>query len=227
MNGECAYVFMDDNGCVPVKVMVIGALGTNCYLIADGEGDEGCALVIDPAGGADAVIAELGGRALEYVVCTHNHFDHTGAVAELARRTGARVVASVQDSERIETGQKGSFAGIEYDIEPAAVDVKVKDGDVICLGSLKLKVIHTPGHTKGGICLYLPGNEEKFGMLFAGDTLFHGCTGRIDLEGGNGYEMRGSLRTKIAPLPNETVVYPGHGGFTTIGAERRRVIESF
>lgn len=227
MNGECAYVFMDENGCVPVKVMVIGALGTNCYLISDGEEDGAPALVIDPAGDADAVIAEVGGRTLEYVVCTHNHFDHTGAVAELARRTGACVVASVQDSERIEAGQKGSFMGLDYEIEPATVDVKVGDGDVIRLGSLEIKVIHTPGHTKGGICLYLPGDEKKFGMLFAGDTLFHGSTGRVDLEGGNAYELRGSLRTKLAPLPNETVVYPGHGGFTTIGAERRRVIEAF
>ena len=110
---------------------------------------------------------------------------------------------------------------------PVHVDRQVADGDTIELGSLKFKVIHTPGHTKGGICLYLPGFDGKPGLLFSGDTLFRGATGRVDFEGGSAREMRASLRNKLAPLPDNTIVIPGHEGLTTIGIERHRVIEAF
>ena len=227
MESQCSHVFTDENGRVPARVMVIGLLGTNCYLISDGEGPGTPAMVVDPAGDADAILEQVGQHELRYIVCTHNHFDHVGAVAELARRTNAQVVASVQDAPKIEAGQQGSLVGIDYCVEPAAVDVRLEDGDVLELGSLAFKAIHTPGHTKGGMCFWLEGADGRFGMLFSGDTLFYGGTGRTDLEGGNAYELRASLRTKLAALPNETVVYPGHGGFTTIGAERRRTLETF
>lgn len=226
MRANCKRVITDTHGCIPVTALTIGMMDNNCFIVSAGREEGAPALVVDPAGDPDAIIKALGWLKLEYIVCTHDHNDHLVALPELARRTGAKVVASVADSRIIEQGQGGYFGDWDA-VAPVSVDVKVKDGDTIKLGDLEFEIILTPGHTKGGICLYLPGFDGLPGVLFSGDTLFCGATGRVDFEGGSAKEMRASLRTKLAPLPNSTIVYPGHEGFTTIGMERRRVIEAF
>lgn len=226
MRADCKRVVTDSNGCVPTTILTIGMMDNNCYIVSAGREEGAPALVVDPAGDADAIMKALGWLKLEYIVCTHNHNDHLVALPALQKATGAQVVAHAADAKLIESGQGGYFGDWDA-VAPVHVDRLVKDGDTVVLGSLKFKVIHTPGHTKGGICLYLAGFDGKPGMLFSGDTLFRGATGRVDFEGGSAREMRESLRKKLSPLPDATVVYPGHEGLTTIGTERRRVIEAF
>ena len=182
-------------------------------------------MVVDPAGDAEAIQKALGWFKLETIVCTHDHNDHLVALPELAAATGAKVISSNADSRIIEKGQPGYFGDWDA-VAPVHVDRKVNDGDTIKLGSLEFRVMLTPGHTKGGICLYLPGFDGKPGVVFTGDTLFRGATGRVDFEGGNANEMRASLK-KLGKLPDSTIVFPGHEGLTTIGIERHRVIEAF
>lgn len=226
MRADCKRVVSDANGCIPVSILVIGMMDNNCYIVSSGREEGSPAMVIDPAGDAEAILKALGWLKLEYIVCTHNHNDHLVALPDLQKATGAQVISHAADSKIIESGQPGYFGDWDA-VGPVHVDRKVKDGDTIKLGSLEFKVIHTPGHTKGGICLYLPGFDGKPGILFTGDTLFRGATGRVDFEGGSAREMRESLRNKLSVLPDATIVYPGHEGFTTIGTERRRVIEAF
>lgn len=226
MRANCKRVVTEGRGCLPVTVLTIGMMDNNCFIVSAGREEGAPALVVDPAGDAQAIIKALGWLKLEYIVCTHDHNDHLVALPELAKATGAKVVASVADSKIIESGQPGFFGDWDA-VAPVNVDMKVKDGDTIRLGALEFKVILTPGHTKGGICLYLKGFDGKPGLLFSGDTLFRGATGRVDFEGGSAKEMRHSLRVKLAPLPDDTIVFPGHEGLTTIGMERRRVIEAF
>lgn len=226
MRADCKRVVTDSNGCIPVTILTIGRMDNNCLIVSAGREKGAPALVVDPACDPDAILRALGWFELKYIVCTHNHNDHLVALPALKQATGAQVVAHAADSKVIEQGQGGFFGDWDA-VAPVRVDRKVRGGEAIELGPLSFEVIHTPGHTKGGICLYLPGFDGKPGILFSGDTLFRGATGRVDFEGGSAREMRESMRTKLAPLPDSTVVYPGHEGLTTIGVERRRVIEAF
>lgn len=226
MRANCKRQMTDTHGCLPVTVLTIGPMANNCFIVSDGREEGAPALVVDPAGDPEAIIKALGWLKCEYIFCTHDHNDHLIGLPELAKKTGAKVVASAADSKLIKSGQPGYFGNWDS-VAPVNVDKIVKDGDTLKLGSLEFEVLLTPGHTKGGLCLYLKGFDGMPGILFSGDTLFCGATGRVDFEGGSAREMRASLRNKLAPLPNNTVVYPGHEGLTTIGAERRRVLESF
>ena len=213
--------------CVDVEYMIMGVLANNVYIVSDGEGT----MVVDPSCSADKILAALGERKLDAIVLTHSHFDHTGAAAELREATGAPVIASAIDAPLIEEpcDEDLSTRGV-----PCPVDRTVAHGDVVEVGNMKWKVIATPGHTKGGICLYLdperpanpaaaPGNHPKgLPVLLSGDTLFAGTIGRTDFKGGSMADMRASLK-KLAALPDDTAVLPGHNNLTTIGAERRRV----
>ena len=155
-------------------------------------------LVVDPSCKADAILEALDGRKVDAIVLTHRHFDHVGAARALREKTGAPVT--------------------------------VKDGDKVQVGGMEWKVIATPGHTKGGICLYLDpectGNPAAAPVLVSGDTLFCGTVGRTDFIGGSMDDMRRSLK-RLAQLPDDTVVLPGHNALTTIGAERGRVFKLY
>lgn len=225
MRANCKRVVTVDDGCIPVTVLVIGMMDNNCLIVSDGRDEGAPAMVVDPAGDAEAIQRSLGWFKLETIVCTHNHNDHVVALPDLVSATGAHVVVGAADKGVIEAGQPGYFGDWDS-VSPVHVDRCVGDGDIVSVGSLEFQVIHTPGHTKGGICLYLPAAGGKPGILFAGDTLFRGATGRVDFEGGSATEMRASLK-KLAKLPDSTIVFPGHEGLTTIGVERRRVIEAF
>lgn len=208
--------------CVDVKYLVMGFLANNVYIVSDGQGT----FVVDPSCEADKIIEALDGAKLDAIVLTHLHSDHMGAAAALREATGAPVIASEVDAEGIEHPTM-SLVG---ETEPCTVDRRVKNGDVVEVGAMKWKVIETPGHTKGSICLF---NIPQFGnhpgglpVLISGDTLFCGSIGRTDFEGGSMTEMKASLK-KLAMLPDDTAVLPGHNSLTTIGAERKRVFALF
>lgn len=199
---------------IEVITLVCGPLGNNVYVVAATQHGE--ALVVDPAMGAiEAVRPVLQERNLRLsaVVATHSHWDHIAEAGVLAEQTGAPVIAHQMDAARIANPPRPMMFP-EIEITPAPVARELVDGDVVALGDLAFQVIHTPGHTPGSMCLYLP--EEA--LLLSGDTLFAGSFGRYDLPGGDRHRLEQSL-LRLAGLPVDTRVLPGHGSETTIGSE--------
>lgn len=211
------------DGCLPIHFMVMGSIENNVYIISD----DAATIVVDPTCDSDVIIGaleKLGKKKLDAIILTHSHSDHVGAAAKLRRLTGATVIASKADAPYIERTVKPLRD--DYEFPACEVDQPVDDGDVIQIGNMAWKVVLTPGHTPGSMCLFL---DPQFGVvkegapvLISGDTLFCGSIGRTDFEGGSMPDMRASLK-RLAVLPDQTVVLPGHGEQTTIGAERRRV----
>lgn len=195
-----------------IRRLTLGPLDTNCWLVDDEAG--GPVLVIDPADDPQVILDAIGDLEVAAVVLTHGHFDHLGAVADVLETTGAPLVIHEADAGSITTaeGTMGSLFGF-YAVAPEA-HRELREGDVVEAGAVSLKVISTPGHTPGSICLYTPGH------LFTGDTVFSGSVGRSDFEGGDPHAMRTSV-ARLAELPDETRVYPGHGSESTIGRERK------
>jgi len=176
-----------------IKTVVVGSLQTNCYLLIDEESKE--AVVIDPGDEAERILPELKGMKTRYIILTHGHPDHFGAIDALKAKTGATLMMHPADNWFIKPEQE------------------ITEGDEIEFGDTVLKVMQTPGHSTGSLCLYTPGH------LFSGDTLFLHDYGRTDLAGGSETLMHKSLK-RLANLPAETIVYPGHGPSTTIGSEK-------
>jgi glyoxylase-like metal-dependent hydrolase (beta-lactamase superfamily II) len=195
--------------------LIVGPLQVNCFILADEK--TGDAVVIDP--GDDAreilkVIADKGFR-VRYVVNTHGHFDHVGANRALKEATGAELLIHEADAPLMTSAAEHSLTfGIRSVSSPPA-DRYVRHGDVITAGEVALTVLHTPGHSPGGICL------QEQGMVFTGDALFAGSIGRTDLPGGSLMTLIHSIKTSLMTLPDETKVFPGHGPVSTIGDERR------
>jgi hydroxyacylglutathione hydrolase len=202
-----------------VTRLVLGPLETNCWIVSDECG--GPAIVIDPAEDSARIVTELGDRSVAAVVLTHGHFDHLGAVKALLSETGAPLLVHADDAESITTPAGSGGAAWGFDVSSPAADRLLADGDVVEAGDLRLSVLHTPGHTPGGICLLGDGGENQPPQLFSGDTLFAGSVGRTDFPGGDGRALALSIARTLAPLPPETVVHPGHGPDSTIGRERR------
>ena len=189
-----------------IKTMQVGPLGTNCYLLEDEH--TRAAAVIDPGGDGARIEAQLraDGAELKRILLTHAHFDHTGGVAELhAAHPDVPVFLHPADASRL-----GS------DVFPpiGAPTVPYGDGDVVKLGDLDIQVLHTPGHTPGGVCLMVGD------ALFTGDTLFQGSMGRIDFEGGSYEDIMASL-ARLAHLPGDFRVLPGHMDASTLERERK------
>lgn len=198
------------------EILPVGMLGCNCSIFGD-EGS-GEAIVVDPGddiGKIEAVLQRRGLRC-KAIIITHAHIDHIGGAKKLKTSTGAPVYMNSADQELYEhLDMQAAWLGIATP-EQTDIDVPVRDGDTLALAGEKFHVMHTPGHTQGSLCLWIPSQ----GKLVAGDTLFRESVGRTDLPGGDGRQIVTSIREKLFSLPESTVVYPGHGGTTTIAHER-------
>lgn len=195
-----------------VETVPSGPIETNAYLVSD----SGKAMVIDPSKDSFLMISEMLKKEslkLELVVDTHGHWDHIADNAAF-RKTGGKIVIHMEDEVMIKNPASKMFR-LPFVIEPTNADRYMEEGTIIELGSLRFHVLHTPGHTLGGCCLY----EHSEKTIFTGDTLFAGTYGRTDFEGGNPEKMVSSLK-RLATLPDDTIVYPGHGPSTTIGNEK-------
>lgn len=198
----------------------LGAIGTNCYLLSDKTAKE--MAVIDPAGDFPLLKQVLEGQDLadytvKYIINTHGHWDHIGANADLAEWTKAPLMIHAADADKLQLGGDPSF---RQKYKPSKADRLLADGDEIELGAYKIRVLHTPGHTKGGVCLVVSsatGDE----LVFAGDTLFQMSIGRTDLPGGDFDELISSIRSKLLVLNGELPVFPGHGEHTFIADEKQ------
>jgi glyoxylase-like metal-dependent hydrolase (beta-lactamase superfamily II) len=206
------HFYHESGGFMIIRPVVVGPLQVNCYVIADKQTAQ--AIVVDPGDEPDRIGEIIEKNALEVtaIVCTHGHFDHVGAVAELKKMTGAPVMLHREDFSLYDSASTaGSMWGFQIDPQPTP-DVWLKEADVIRCGGIALSVMHTPGHSPGSVCLY------GHGVLFSGDTLFAGSVGRTDLPGGDYAMLKQSFRRLMA-LPVETNVFTGHGENSTIGRE--------
>jgi glyoxylase-like metal-dependent hydrolase (beta-lactamase superfamily II) len=187
----------------------------NCYILCDAA-CPASVVIIDPGAQPERILAAVGTRTVERIICTHRHFDHTGALPQLMQATGAEVVAHALDAVAISDPVTSGAALHRLPTVAVSVSHTVDEGDRVTVGKSSLLVLHTPGHTEGSICLY----DEEDGLLFAGDTLFFEASGRTDFPTGSPQQMRESLE-RLARLPDATIVHPGHDEDTTIGHERR------
>lgn len=195
-----------------IKKFIVGPIQENCYIAYDPEGKE--AVVIDPGDEGELIIRFIEKQQLivKYILLTHGHHDHIGAVDTVREATKALAAIHSDDQEML--GDPAKSLG-EYTVKPA--DILLHNGDIVDFGPYHLQVIYTPGHTKGGCCFY----EAAEKVCFSGDTLFKGTVGRTDLYGGNYSAILESVRKRLAIVSDDTVIYPGHELETTMAYERK------
>lgn len=199
-----------------VKHMVVGAVATNCYLAENTRTKE--ALIIDPGDSAGKIAQIIKNEEVTpvAVLLTHGHFDHAMAAEELAQEFQIPVYAHEKEQETLET-PRINLSGMIGQSLAFHADRYVRDGEELNLAGFRIQVLHTPGHTLGGVCYYL--ESEK--TLFSGDTLFCQSVGRTDFPTGSASTLIRSIKEKLMPLPDDTTVYTGHEDMTTIGMERK------
>lgn len=204
-----------------IKINTWVADPTNCYIICDEKTKE--TLVIDPAGDVDKIIETINileGK-LKYIYLTHCHGDHIGGVTELKNKMGGKLLIHRFDAEGLNDKAINLTQIIDLPEIELEADSRVNDGDLLHLGDIEFQVIHTPGHTSGGSCLYCASE----GLLISGDTLFRGSWGRTDLPTSDFFQIIDSITNKLMKLPDDTIVYPGHGKSTKIGEEKPIYLE--
>ncbi len=197
-----------------VKKLEVGPIMANCYILGCEKTKE--AVIIDPGDDSDRILMALADKNLKvkYIINTHGHFDHVGANKKMKEVTKASIMIHVEDEPMLaQLDSAAASFGLSAENSPDA-DKHLEDGDEISFGEITLKVIHTPGHSRGGVCLYTKG------YLFVGDTLFAGSIGRTDLPGGDYNTLISNIKKKLFVLPGETVVYTGHGPETTLAREK-------
>lgn len=190
----------------------------NCYLIREEGSEKG--IVIDPGHGAPAIAEWLSEKGITdiLIVLTHGHFDHTNAADELADSYSAKILMNSADKFLLDSSTDAMAKTWDYTGSQPKIDGTLEDGDDIEFGGMKLRVIHTPGHSPGSICLY--GSTPEGPILISGDTLFNLGIGRTDLPGGGHRELLDNIVRKLWPLPDDTRVFPGHGPATTLKFEK-------
>lgn len=196
-----------------IKNIVVGPLEANCIIIADEITNE--ALVIDPGDEPEKILDVINAHnfRVKLIICTHAHFDHIGALPEIKKETKAQIIIHRDEFLIYQHSREMAFFW-GYDLDPLPEpDILVQEGHNLIIGNLQFKVLHTPGHSPGGICIY---GEE---VLITGDTLFAGSVGRTDLFGGDTEKLKLSFK-RLMDLPEEVKVFPGHGPTTTIKHEK-------
>ena len=202
-----------------IKMLTVGALYTNCYIVSCAETKE--TLIMDPGFDrqveAQRILREVDKRDLEvrYIVNTHGHPDHTSGNGVIERATGALILIHEYDAVMLTGAEKALARLFGFRVESPPADKLLHDRDIIQIGGVTLKVLHTPGHSRGSISLLADD------VVFTGDTLFAGSIGRYDLPGGSFQEIMRSIKNRLATLPDHVKVYPGHGPVSTIGEEKR------
>jgi hydroxyacylglutathione hydrolase len=198
------------------EVLPVGVLQCNCSILGDESSRE--AIVVDPGDDIPKIVAILKRHQLtvKYIVITHAHIDHIAGAQQLKRLTGAPILYNQNDLPLVKMMDlQAAWLGMPTP-EVAAPDAPLTEGQTIAIEGISGSILHTPGHTQGSVCLYVP--EQS--LLLTGDTLFAGSVGRTDLPGGNSVQLIDSIRSKLMALPEKTIVIPGHGPTTTIGGER-------
>ncbi|MFH1421667.1 MAG: MBL fold metallo-hydrolase [Planctomycetota bacterium] len=203
-----------------IESMVVGEIQANCYIITDGKSSD--AVVIDPGGDGPDIIAIIEKKKYKpkYIINTHGHIDHIWSNGELkAAYPEAELCIHENDAAMLGSSEANLSTFLARSITSPPADKLLNEGDIIKVGSLKLEIVHIPGHSRGGICLIANiGDGNK--VVFSGDTLFQYSIGRTDLPGGNYEKLISGIKNKLFVLPDDTVVYPGHGPSTTIGFEK-------
>lgn len=201
--------------------LIVGPLQANCYLLSCP--DSGATAIIDPGGDPGKIQKAIEENSLKpcCIINTHAHPDHTAANAALKAIYRVPLWIHGDEASMLEQADLVSkVTGISFEPSPAP-DRLLRDGDELGVGSLKMRVLHTPGHSPGGICLLLPGEGEGTPVIFTGDTVFAGSVGRTDLPGGSSQDLLNSIMSKIITLPGGTRILPGHGPETTVEHERQ------
>ena len=198
------------------EILPVGPLQCNCSVIGDESSRE--AMVVDPGDDITDILqlVQKHGLTVKQIVITHAHIDHVGGAMKLKTKTGAPILLNQNDYALLKMlDVQASWLGMTSP-GPVHIDEALADGHKISIGSLDASVMHTPGHTEGSVCVYIPAEQK----LIAGDTLFAGSIGRTDLPGGSYEKIMQSLHSRVLALPDETIVVPGHGPLTIIGEER-------
>jgi hydroxyacylglutathione hydrolase len=199
------------------ETVEVGPLGVNCFILGCASSREG--VVIDPGGDVGRIveIVQRHGLKIRYIINTHGHFDHVGGNLQAVKAFGAPLLIHESDAAMLgRAAEVAQMYGMQGENSPAA-DSFLTEGKEIIFGTHSMKVLHTPGHTQGGCCLYLEAEKK----VITGDTLFADSIGRTDLPGGSHEQLLSSIRTKLFSLPDEVSAYPGHGPRTTIAHEKR------
>ncbi|HRY60384.1 MAG TPA: MBL fold metallo-hydrolase [Patescibacteria group bacterium] len=188
-----------------IKKIPVGILETNCYIISE----ESECFVIDPGDDVEKIVKEIGILKIKYIILTHLHFDHIIAVSKLKSISGAKVLCHKEDLEILD----------ENLLQKNDIDKFINEGSILEIENCKLKIIFTPGHTPGSICLYNP--EQK--VLFSGDSIFAGSIGVTHFKGGDFAKIKISIKEKLLTLPDDTHVYPGHGPDFELGDYKKEI----
>jgi glyoxylase-like metal-dependent hydrolase (beta-lactamase superfamily II) len=200
-----------------IKMLTVGPFAANCYIVGSTSTNEG--MIIDPGADADTIMrtVQQTGLSISTIIITHAHMDHVGALRKVQQKTSARFAIHEAEKGFVFSAPMRMLTslGVSPVKSPPRPDRLLKDNDLIDLSDLHFEVLYTPGHSSGGICL------SGHGVVFSGDTLFKFGIGRTDFPGMSHERLTKSIREKLMVLPDETIVYPGHGPPTTIGDERR------
>lgn len=198
-----------------VERLPVGVYAANCYIVYCSDTKE--AIVVDPGGEGEEILKRINDLKVnvKYIILTHGHGDHIGGLQEVKNGTKAPVLIHEADEAYLKDTVKNLSSLMSMEKIAISPDLLLKDGDILKLGECNAEIIHTPGHTPGGICIKIDNH------LFTGDTLFAGSIGRTDFEGGSYDAIISSIKNKLVKYPDETEVYPGHGPSSTIGREKK------